>query len=330
MKLHCTQEGCNGPEGGTCIENLEFDQCPHVQKIQDSDVQTTSPEEDQTVQLSSEMVTTSPGPSINEVGCDALLRQRNAKLIALVGGPNVGKTTLLAGIYELCRRGQLSDFSFAGCETIFGFENRCFLARVRSGGEEADTQHTTKLSFTHLRVGADNGINEWLFSDRPGENFDHARNYPDEMATFSEVERADILIILLDGERLLNSHQAALAEARSIAMILDQQSLLIDRPTIMVVTKSDKLVAQENRKIVEQRVSRLVDSIRARNPNVCLPIFFVSSRAHPGEPFKGEGYNELLTNFQIPDVEKEFGLVCDKRFTDRYPDALSLLGNDQS
>ena len=62
---------------------------------------------------------------------DAFLRMRRAQVIALVGGNDVGKTTLLASLYELAHRDMLRDCRFAGSETLRAFEARCFLSTGR-------------------------------------------------------------------------------------------------------------------------------------------------------------------------------------------------------
>lgn len=330
MALFCKQAGCPGPQGDNCIENLSFAECPHTYEAETEDTQEADLSSEGDTKVEIQFVTTNSGSSLDAVTCDALLRQRPAKLIAFVGGPNVGKTTLLASVYERSRRNQLKEYGFAGSETILGFEDRCFLAREKCGLTVPNTQHTAskaELCFTHLRLSTPVGIQEWLLSDRSGEHFNRVRDYPDDLAGFSEIARADVLLFLIDGERLLADHHSAISEARALLQCLDQHKFLRNRKAIIVVTKSDKIVETEARKKVGDRVDRLVKSIKKTETEDALSVCFVASRTPKGEEDYGQGYQELLALIDEPVKRRSFKLHKIPDSNGRYPDALRSIGS---
>lgn len=331
--LKCNQQGCVGPEGESCIENLPFDQCPNVVDIDEVEEQKIAPilPDEKAQESGLKIVSTSRGASLDANSCDAFLRQRQASLVALVGGPNVGKTTLLAGIYEKCRKGTLSGYSFAGSETIRGFEQRCFLARERSGGVIPETQHTrsaSELCFTHLSVVAEGKKDHWIMSDRSGEHFDRARDYPDIIADFSEIRRADVILFLVDGEKILNKHHQTLAELRALVLCLSRHAFLIDKSLSIVVTKSDRLGSCADKKIVKSRIIHLVSSLDLETKKADLETFFVASRPKKGEAEYGQGYEKLLSTFERPVERRTFCMPTAENSFKRFPDMLVNEGDD--
>jgi hypothetical protein len=64
------------------------------------------------------------------------------RVIVVAGEADSGKTTLLASLIDRFQRGPFSDYRFAGCKTLMGFEQRCHLARLKSGGTIPDTDRT--------------------------------------------------------------------------------------------------------------------------------------------------------------------------------------------
>ena len=177
----CRVPGCKGPRSGVCINGLSFDECPDVIPIEDAvqteDVRAIA----ETLPNAGEMVQTGGVSSLDAAACDALLRARGGTVVGVVAGPEVGKTTMIATMYELIHRGRMPAFRFAGSETLRGYEERCHLARMASNGVSSDTPRTptsAKLSFTHLRLATSSGIKDVIFSDRSGEHFDNVLASP--------------------------------------------------------------------------------------------------------------------------------------------------------
>src|SRR5436309_12137608 len=80
------------------------------------------------------------GAALDADGVAAIGSARSFHLIVLAGEPGSGKTTLIASIYEQFLSGPLDEFTFAGSQTLVGFELRCHESRVDSGLSLPDTE----------------------------------------------------------------------------------------------------------------------------------------------------------------------------------------------
>ena len=144
------------------------------------------------------------GNHMDVTTADAFLRTRRARVVALIGGNDVGKTTLLASLYEMAGLDQLEDFAFAGCETLRGFEERCHLSRAASNRLEPDTQRTRRaldLRFLHLRLLKQGQLLDLLFAERAGEDYIEMLDSPTAI-DMPEISRADSIALLVDGADL--------------------------------------------------------------------------------------------------------------------------------
>ncbi|WP_157489231.1 hypothetical protein [Lysobacter sp. Root916] len=240
-----------------------------------------------------ELVQVSVGASFGQLDCDAFLRRRDAVIVSLLAGPEAGKTTLIATMYELARRRGYRDLRFAGSDSIRGFEERCHLSRHVSGAEHADTQRTRggPPQFLHLRLAGQTRSFDFLLADRAGEFVTRVLAYPDSIATFPEVVRADHLLLLVDGSELFHRAPQANSTAKRVFQALEQNNLLGSRPLHIVVTKKDMFSGIELDK-VEQRAQRLGEFFSERHRLVHLHL--TGARARAGEAEFGEGIEELL------------------------------------
>ena len=147
-------------------------------------------------------------------------RTRPTRVVVLAGPQDSGKTTLIAGLYELFHFGRLGGYLFAGSKTLIGFEQQCHLARRASGRETADTERT-RLSLTHrqlhLRVRRPEMSDscDLLMADISGEVFEHAADSAEDCRRLGILRRADHVAVLMDGEKLASnvSRQEVVASA---------------------------------------------------------------------------------------------------------------------
>lgn len=301
----CRLSGCGGPVSGVCINQLPFDECPDVIAGEDAE--------------KIEMSTAEPGPEMVSTGrtgvlsieeADSFLRTHGGLVLAVVAGPDAGKTTLVSALYDLLRRGHLDGFGFAGSETIKGLEERCFDSRVVSGQDKASTLRTPRSSpliFIHLRVAVPDGRQlDVLLSDRSGEHFDQALNTPAQFCDFHEIGRADAILLLVDGEKLAISHQAEIARVRKLILALAQADFLSSKTVHLVVTKADLLKGQTQRTLVEQRASIIVDEIRRRGEKAVVEFHLTACRARNGHSTFGEGVHRLLEANVPSAIERSF------------------------
>ncbi|WP_255408966.1 hypothetical protein [Caulobacter sp. BP25] len=296
----CRQPGCGGPASGVCIENLSFDECPNLvlAGLDDSgSEQGAISNESQTPEagLHQDLVRTGNAANLDVRGCDALLRARSGIVIAVVAAPEVGKTTLLATLYELVHRGMLPGFGFAGSETLRGFEERCFLSRTKSERFQPDTPRTparAELTFTHIRIARPGAVYDLVMADRSGEHFQRVLNTPGAITSFEELSRADVIILLVDGEQLVKSPHRPRSDARRLFMSLQQANLVRNRPILLVATKRD-LVAENDITRLEEELADLQADLDQREPGLNLQSMATGARARLGGEF-GEGFDKLV------------------------------------
>lgn len=292
--LSCRLPGCDGPRSGVCINNLPFDDCPDVVLAAEADAEDVH---DDPTSAAPAFVELRGGASLDVIACDALLRERGGTIISLVAGPEVGKTTLIAIIYELIQRRRMRSFGFAGSETLRGYEERCHLARLASGSPHPDTRHTpvgAPLSFTHLRVATSKDVQEVVFADRSGEHFDNALSNPGAVCGFVEIARADAVLILVDlNELVTNPHQPT-SNVRRLFMSMDQAGLLQSKKVILTGTKADLVDQTPRSRRGRTALTALATDLTRRSRSGPVDRAMVACRPKAGSTEIGQGVEELL------------------------------------
>lgn len=310
IERRCNQPGCGGPASGVCIENFSFEECPNVtisNPLESYDGEGFAvPEESGDTAIAS-FVTTSPGPTFDTIKCDEFLRRRSATVVAVIAGPEVGKTTLLATIYELSRRGRMPEIEFAGSETILGFEQRCYLARESSNLPAPDTPRTRVggPQYLHIRLLIDGFLADLILADRPGENYTKAIEMPAVLRDYEEVARAEHLLILIDGREFsVNPHSAA-ASARRFYRGLLQNGLRQDQHVHLVFTKAD-LFSGEELDDFDEHAKQLWEELKSRSGQHTVHLRITGARARLGSDVFGEGIADLTRALVRVPKERNF------------------------
>jgi len=91
----CSNPDCTVEETGKCVEGLELDQCPQYGHPP-APLPPQSEEEP-----SEEPLELSDGRLLDAQGASRILRQRDSRVVAVLGARNSGKTSLIASIYAL-------------------------------------------------------------------------------------------------------------------------------------------------------------------------------------------------------------------------------------
>ena len=294
-ELTCVVPGCGGPASGVCINGLTFEECPDVVPVGSFEVSALDrPQAADT----SPLVVTQRSSSLDAAACDALLRDKGGAVVALVAGPGAGKTTLIATIYELARRGRMARFGFAGSETIRGFEERCYLARTASDGTFPDTPRTPRraaLSFAHLRLATATATVDLVMSDRSGEHFDDLLARPGRAVEFPELVRATVVLQLVDAERLSNAQHLETSRSRRLFGAMSQSGALDGKPLLLVATKSDLLVDEGAERSAADRLEALRADLERRGAGrTRVTAHMTASRARPGSAVIGSCLEDLV------------------------------------
>lgn len=225
--------------------------------------------------------------------------------------PGRGRGRFLLRAFERCRvrcRNRSLSAGFAGSETIRGFEERSFDSRVASDQAKASTLRTPRAApviFLHLRIAvADGRLLDFLISDRSGEHFNRALDTPAKFADFEEIGRADTILLLIDGEQLLNNHQVETARLRKLVVALSQAGHLTDKVVHLVVTKADLLNGESQRTQVEQRAKVISDELGRRSSNCRTQTHLTSCRPLKGQTTFGQGIQKLL-EVNVPEAKTQ-------------------------
>jgi len=330
LNRQCRQSGCGGPASGQCLEHFSFDECPNLIDLEDlqlpsqvaaeSDVDVG---EESVVDLALELVQISAGPALSLHDADSFLRRRGAVVVSFLAGPEAGKTTLMATMYELARRRALATLRFAGSDTIRGFEERCHLSRHSSGGDQPDTQRTRggPPQFLHLRLAGASRPFDLLLADRAGEFVDRILDDPASVMAMAEVARADHLLLIVDGSQLFHRAPQANSTAKRVFQALKQNNLLGARHLHIVVTKRD-LFCGEDLALLERRARNLADFVSEAHPLTTLHV--TGARRRLGAGGLGEGIERLLVALAPRAVEPVFAPVPPLPSTHHF-DAFSRL-----
>ena len=145
-------------------------------------------------------------------------------LVAILGPPKSGKTTLIAGLWDGFASGLVGDYAFAGSDTQPGLERIAFPARVGSGNARPTTGRTPRprgVRYLHLAVRDyqhRDPTRHLLLSDIPGELVQDAAESAEGFGSLGLLQHADRVLLLVDGGSLVDParRQQAIARTRSL------------------------------------------------------------------------------------------------------------------
>ncbi len=215
-------------------------------------------------------------------------RSSVTRVILPVGRAGVGKTTLLAEMYERFLEGPFAGYRYAWSRTLHGFEQRAHDARIASGRMAPTTQRTPLAGseeFLHLRLaplGAEAPPRDVLIADWPGEVFREMRDDVQAAVSHPLLPRADHIAFLVDGKSLgtLSLRQAARHETDMlIQSILDAG---VDRAVKSVIfTKWDAALKGDGADQLDEFVREFEKQIRGKHETRAGELHFIRTAARP-------------------------------------------------
>jgi double-GTPase-like protein len=230
---------------------------------------------------------------------NAILRARDALVALPIGSVGVGKTTLLASVYERFCIGPFSDCRFAGSDSLLGFEDRCAEAAHASGRATPGTPRTSRdvaRMFLNLRVqrlDKEMSSRELLIADISGEHLREFLEFNQPGPLGMLLKAASVVALLVDGASLGDAQKryGAIAQARSALRLITERSDVAKTANVCVVlTKWDRCVDAKDINEVVGRLQRELDS-------VITGIQLIRSAARPdltGALAEGFGTEEFL------------------------------------
>lgn len=248
------------------------------------------------------------GSVLGPADADAVTLRSPVQLIVLAGAEGSGKTTVLASIYERLSLRTFADFQFAGSRSLFGFEEICHLNRLTSGNVRPDTQRTVpteEASYYHLALSRGGQRRHVLLSAVSGELFRLARNAREDCARLKFLLRANTIVVLVDGARLIvpESRENAIADAAGIlSSFLDAEMLRPHTRVEFVFSKLDRVIAagEVAEGILKKTETRLETRFRRHVPKLVFRRIAARPDSAPGSEPVDDGLAEAFTSWSEP------------------------------
>lgn len=250
MAGKCSKQSCFPEETGCNIEgHLNINNCQFFDNSKDTEIDVLDDNLD-----SIRIAWT--GSSFGLTDLNFLTASTRPIVVAIAGVASAGKTTFLASLYCLIRKGfKIGDYHFSGSLTLSGWED---IAWYLSWTEKGTTQfppHTTSNSgrvpgLLHLSLkNANNDEVDIVFTDAPGEWFDEWRtNINSDSATGAKWihQHSDAFLIFADCEMLAESSRGlAINQVTSVADRITEN--ISKRPLGLIWSKSDVKIKQITR-----------------------------------------------------------------------------------
>lgn len=270
----------------TEVSNLEWpervddqDDPDHVALADETEAAEPSPARD-VIELGS-------GEAMDARQTVAVTGSRRSVVIVLAGPQESGKTTLAATIYEQFHRGPFSGLLFAGSETLVGWERRCHLARLESGGTVPDTERTSRgepMRFLHLALrGAEPSgqKTDILLGDVTGETYTRAMDHEEEARSLVLLRRADWTVVLVDGQRLCGPDRHVVVEqtATLLRSCLEAEVLESRSRVSVAFSKWDLVTQHPAHEVGEATADHAESELRRRFQGLLGELRFVRTSA---------------------------------------------------
>ena len=313
--ISCTNPQCTIAVNGICADGQSpVESCPKfIRADSPADVEDYPDDEGESdgaqQGLQSPLVSLQSGEALTQSEVEEFLLARGAKFITVIGDSFSGKTTLVCALYDLFLKGLLGDTHFAGSQTLIALEKRSHYSRVDSGRLTPDTPRTSHLeglAYFHFSTKAAATASkkarvDLMISDRAGETYKKARDNSSLIPELVEIPRADIIILLLDGERIIDNVQrsAAMQSVRqSLRAFIDNGALDL-RSTVQVVTTKYDLIETKGFDGLEGLLSAFNDRLQTEfGPRLGgLSFWKIAARPEFGGRVAGDGIAALLSSW---------------------------------
>jgi hypothetical protein len=304
--VQCANRDCNVAKDGRCIEGQDLAACTHYGKA--------------LVIVERPMSTTvnTPPPGVRLPGAEALtrgeaqalLRDQPCNVIALVGPFDSGKTSLIAGAYDLFQRGPVGGHTFAGSSTLRSFELACHETRRASKRKTPKMERTPTgdATYFHLDLVAAGCHDKCavLLANRSGEDYTDAQSDPALATGYLELHRADVLTVVADGQRLLDlglRHQVRDDVCLTVRAFQEAGATRLWQRLAIVLTKLDAVLKDEAKTDrTLQFYEGIVQDVRDQFSEHFIEIrsFRVAASPQSAKAVRGTGMVDLLSYWMSP------------------------------
>lgn len=300
----CSNLACKVSEGQPCVEGYTpIDTCPYFGKEPDARSMEKN-EGGEKVELEQGILHLAEGEALSADQSFNVLNLLSTRVIGLVGPNAAGKTSLIAGIYDLFQEGPIGSTAFAGSATLFGFEQLCHHARAASRRDvpyQPRTHYGSDVTFFHLDVKRSDlsPVESLLIADRAGEDYVAVTHDISQAVRLFELRRADVITILVNGDGLIDDeerHETRVLLPSIIHGLLESSILFGGRRLAIVLTKQDAILQSPHPDRVKADFETMVESVRERYGAGFSNIepFVIAASPQSQNVKRGEGLQKLL------------------------------------
>lgn len=297
----CANPECRVAADDRCIEGIvDLKSCPHYGRalliIEDA-----KPESHVSV---SRGLRLPDADALSLTAAQAILRNQACSVIAIIGPQDSGKTSLIAGIYDMLQLGPVGGYAFAGSTTLHSFERACHDSRTASNREKPRMERTAtgEATYFHLDLVQQKlrSKRAALFANRAGEDYMDTHTEPDLAKTFAELRRSDTLTLLADGVKLLDDGERHLVRediCQSIRAFHEAGQTRTWQRLAIVLTKVDAVRENEEKcqRALRHFENIVIDVREQFSMNfVEIEAFRVAASPQNETAVRGEGMVELL------------------------------------
>jgi hypothetical protein len=267
----CNEEGCQVLITGTCVNGLEFDDCPHY--LQDDEVEdyviSVKEEEKPDEELKfPDVIEVYDGKALKLTDVNRIANNSVTRLVILAGMPDAGKTTLLLSLMHMfATNTEFSGYLFAGSETLLDFEEKAHPSKIDSENDKETTGRTPLGSptFLHIKVAnkdEEGKLTDLLFTDISGEDFRALKDSTAESKKFILGKRADHFALFFDTLRITTTKDRASAKAGGIGILrsLIEAGTLLPHTRIQIVFSRWDLKVNPDKPSIEDEFITLLKS----------------------------------------------------------------------
>lgn len=311
QQLACNNADCRLASDGKCVEGYELDECPHAEGLSLKDIPDVDEVDSPPTPIETAIALAS-GEALDRESASDLQRRSLSRSIGLIGPNDAGKTSLIAGVYDLLQTESIPGVMFAGSATLIGFEKVCHLARVVSQIAVPHTERTSRgaeASFFHLDLHQkDLGLTSLFISDRSGEDYLAANDQISQAGQFFEIRRADCITLLVNGAQLADSktrHEVKASTPQLVDALVEGGAIREGCRLAIVLTKKDAIVTSPHRERVERDFAELVEAVSRDHATSLGEVrsFIVAASPKDSEHVaRGEGVPELLLYWLLPNT----------------------------
>lgn len=310
----CSNPDCKVAEDGKCVETYPLDECPHYGRPAVTDIEPVDEQAEDlppSVDDGPPMIPLPLGEALNRGEASALQRRRASRAVGVVGPHFAGKTSLMASVYEILQEGGVAGYTFGGSSTLIGFEMICHDARAASKRAEPHTERTTvgaDATFFHLDLGIGEPatITSLFIGDRSGEDYLATADELSNAAGFFELNRADVVTLLVNGEHLADGklrHEVKASTPQLVDALVEAGSISARQRIAMVLTKKDAIAASPHAERVQADFEEMVAAVVRRHGDRVVDIapFVVAASPRIANAVKrGEGVGDLVAYWMLP------------------------------